>query len=474
MRVTDLLQIAETYGRLGVAAAALMAAVSCVWYFVVYRKILHGTAAFPIKKIAAAAVILCYLIVVLGATMLERGGIYGQKIDLTPFIAYRRAWNDFSIKEWRNIILNILMFVPFGLLLPFYGRWWCRPACTYLAGLAFTLLIESAQLILKRGIFEVDDIFNNLLGTMIGYGIYRLLHDAYSRRKAVQSSFGRTMLFQLPLVFTAALFGIIFTVYRMQEFGNLSVSCISRVDMSSVDVRLNTALSDERAQVPVYQMPVVDEAETREMAQAVFERLGTQLDVNENDIYDETAVYWSTGREYNIWIDFAGAVMRFTDFNQMIDQERITAQSGCGRDEVQNALADPYGIVIPEGCSFEEAPPQSGRYIFTVSKAGPDMLCEGSISCQYNSNGKISSFDNRIITYEKYRECSIQSEQEAFDRLKKGYFRQEYYGGEVSVIEIDAVRLGYVSDSKGFYQPVYDFAGTVNGEEYTVQIPAIK
>lgn len=472
MRVTDLIQIAETYVRLGLAAAALMAAVSCIGYFLVYRKLLHGTEAFPVKKTAAAAVILCYLVVVLGATMLERGGIYGQ-IDLRPFIAYRRAWNGFSIKEWRNIILNILMFVPLGLLLPFYGRWWRRPAFTYLAGLAFTLFIEFAQLILKRGIFEMDDIFNNLLGTMIGYGIYRLVYFAYSRRKAVPVSFGQTLLFQLPLVFTAAMFGVIFTAYHMQEFGNLPVRCISRVDMSSVDVKLLADLSDQADQVPVYRMPIVDEAQARETAQAMFEKLGTQLDESQNDIYDETAVYWSTGREYNIWIEYAGGTMSFTDFNQLVDHDSITAQSGCSRDEILDAL-EPYGLQVPEECSFEESPSQVGRYLFEVSIARQDRLCEGTLSCMYNSNGKISSFDNNIITYEKYRECSIQTEQEAFEQLKKGYFREEYYNGDIAVIEIDHVNLDYISDSKGFYQPVYTFAGTVNGDENTIQIPAIK
>lgn len=88
--------------------------------------------------------------------------------------SYQDAWVNFSAAAWRNIILNICMFVPFGVLLPSCIKscqsWWK----TYLAGFVFTVGIESVQLVARRGLFELDDIMGNTVGAMIGYGIFAL------------------------------------------------------------------------------------------------------------------------------------------------------------------------------------------------------------------------------------------------------------------------------------------------------------
>jgi glycopeptide antibiotics resistance protein len=48
----------------------------------------------------------------------------------------------------------------------------------YAVGIGFSLsfFIELMQLISTRGIFSVDDIIHNVLGCVIGYGIFRLCH----------------------------------------------------------------------------------------------------------------------------------------------------------------------------------------------------------------------------------------------------------------------------------------------------------
>ena len=76
--------------------------------------------------------------------------------------------------ELRNIILNILLFIPFGYLFPSLFpklRWWQ----VILLGLAFSLCIELLQLITKLGYADVDDLINNTLGTAIGWLCYKLI-----------------------------------------------------------------------------------------------------------------------------------------------------------------------------------------------------------------------------------------------------------------------------------------------------------
>lgn len=43
---------------------------------------------------------------------------------------------------------------------------------TVAAGIEFSLLIETIQLITSRGCFDFDDVILNGLGCIIGYGIY--------------------------------------------------------------------------------------------------------------------------------------------------------------------------------------------------------------------------------------------------------------------------------------------------------------
>jgi glycopeptide antibiotics resistance protein len=68
-----------------------------------------------------------------------------------------------------EIVLNILMLVPVGFLLPVLVK---RHAVLY--GILVSVCIEVFQLITGRGYFEVNDLIHNSLGIVLGYGIYRL------------------------------------------------------------------------------------------------------------------------------------------------------------------------------------------------------------------------------------------------------------------------------------------------------------
>ena len=71
-------------------------------------------------------------------------------------------------------IVNLLAFVPIGLLLGCaFGRmkWWKALAI----GGGFSLLIEVLQFVFKRGFSEFDDVFHNMLGCAIGFGVYVLV-----------------------------------------------------------------------------------------------------------------------------------------------------------------------------------------------------------------------------------------------------------------------------------------------------------
>ena len=174
LRLFNIIGLTKQYLVYGIILAVIVGGIAGAGYFIVYKKIMKGERRIRSLNVLWAGVFFCYLAIMLSATLLDRvSGWYGTRM-MPLFYSYREAWYSFSGAEWRNIVLNILLFVPLGFLLPLGIRFFRRFWATYLAGLAVTVLIESAQLILERGVAEADDILNNFLGTMIGYGCYIL------------------------------------------------------------------------------------------------------------------------------------------------------------------------------------------------------------------------------------------------------------------------------------------------------------
>ena len=82
--------------------------------------------------------------------------------------------------------MNVVAFIPIGVLLgrSFYRRkWWI----VIMIGFGFSILIEILQFILKRGFAELDDVFHNVLGCVIGlfafYVVDAMVKEAVKQRK---------------------------------------------------------------------------------------------------------------------------------------------------------------------------------------------------------------------------------------------------------------------------------------------------
>lgn len=79
-------------------------------------------------------------------------------------------------------IINIIVFIPIGFLASlFIGRF--KIIISLLIGLFISETIECSQLILKRGTFDVDDLFNNVIGAIVGAIIYIALRMSYNKFK---------------------------------------------------------------------------------------------------------------------------------------------------------------------------------------------------------------------------------------------------------------------------------------------------
>ena len=73
----------------------------------------------------------------------------------------------------KNIVGNMVMFVPYGFFVSYYSKS-NNIKNTFLLVLIASLVIEFTQIAIGR-VFDVDDIILNVLGGLIGYLIYKIL-----------------------------------------------------------------------------------------------------------------------------------------------------------------------------------------------------------------------------------------------------------------------------------------------------------
>ena len=74
----------------------------------------------------------------------------------------------------KNIFGNLLLFLPMGLYLPCMAKRLRTPGRFAISTFILPVIIETLQLLLRRGCFDIDDLIMNSLGSLIGYGIWRV------------------------------------------------------------------------------------------------------------------------------------------------------------------------------------------------------------------------------------------------------------------------------------------------------------
>ena len=140
----------------------------------------HGQQKTTAITVLTAALLGIYLLIYFYLTFGYRRPSRTASISLTPFWSYREAFqlNPLSIRRLgmaRQILLNILLTIPAGLLLPILYSRTRHPYLLAIATvLALALLTETFQYVTHLGLCETDDVINNLLGGLLGIGVLRL------------------------------------------------------------------------------------------------------------------------------------------------------------------------------------------------------------------------------------------------------------------------------------------------------------
>ena len=102
--------------------------------------------------------------------------VFWQGLSHANFTFFKtiRMYIDYwgRINSFENLVGNVVIFVPYGMLFPLAFEKKKGFFSFVLAALIFILGVELVQMWTNFGAFDVDDILLNLLGALLGYFVY--------------------------------------------------------------------------------------------------------------------------------------------------------------------------------------------------------------------------------------------------------------------------------------------------------------
>ena len=144
-------------------------AVFCAVSIFLYKK--HK---FNKLQCSAAILLSLYIVVLLYFTVTGRYSHEEYEYQINFFTSYRWFFKYNGEQVLRQLLINLVMIMPVGFLLPVVIKAKYKYLITMALSLLLTVFIETMQLITKCGSFEVDDIINNFIGAVLGMLIYAL------------------------------------------------------------------------------------------------------------------------------------------------------------------------------------------------------------------------------------------------------------------------------------------------------------
>lgn len=153
----------------GIGCAAASAPLFLAWYFLRLRK---ADARFPVGFFLFGL----YLSGVAGVTGLPslQYITFSPTVQLVPFHELRA--------DAMQYLLNVVLFLPAGFLLPLFWEKYRSLEKAALAGFLFSLAIECSQLFSFRTT-DLNDLMTNTLGAVLGWMLWR----AYGKTRGTQA-----------------------------------------------------------------------------------------------------------------------------------------------------------------------------------------------------------------------------------------------------------------------------------------------
>lgn len=102
----------------------------------------------------------------------DRSMMDGYAYNLIPFDTIQRYVvhrDHFNFDTWfKNLFGNLVLFIPIGMFLPLLNTRFRNSLVLIAATIVIIGMIETAQMLLRVGSFDIDDIILNTAGAWIG------------------------------------------------------------------------------------------------------------------------------------------------------------------------------------------------------------------------------------------------------------------------------------------------------------------
>lgn len=472
----DIITIFQALLRWGVFAliGGLLLALAIFIGYMIYKKVFHGQRSMSKTQGIILFLFACWLLLVLALTTLSRGANFTGSFNVDFFSSYVNAWNKWSISELQLIIFNMLMFIPLGFLLPLFWKKAEKFKVTLFVSIGLTVCIEIVQLLTGTGIFELDDLFHNCIGSLFGYFCVMAVLSIIREKRVHFVPIGKVLIF--PFVI-GMIIGTMSLVYEQQSYGNMPILPAIKQNMSRIQITADLPLADKPATASIYKNTYAED-------QGYIERIITQLSESEDVTFNgvqrregENRVY--TGKspgseEIQLNFFFRTGHWRYTTWH---DTAKLTGEVAMNYGELYSNRLKENGL-LPDTAVFsiqnndmlrwdvpEENDPSIAKTAFT----------SGLILIQFDSDLELATMDygiswNKYVTTE-----DIISPQAAFKQVEEGNFEQYVPFRQGDTLWVKECKLDYVYDTKGFYQPVYRFTGYINNMDnsWECQIPAL-
>lgn len=179
----DIYQIILTHNRkwspleLGSFSAVFLFITAVLFVLLRKKKII-------LSQMISGLLLVGYLGMVFASTVFTRTSDGSWHYELIPFW----SWHEVLIGNtymFTEIVLNIILFIPIGILIPLLIhkriKWWHG----MLLGILLSSIIEVSQLMTCRGLFEWDDMIHNGIGCMVG-GIIEERLRLFCKKKLIK------------------------------------------------------------------------------------------------------------------------------------------------------------------------------------------------------------------------------------------------------------------------------------------------
>lgn len=475
MGVYDIFSMISRWAIPSILLVFISFCIFLVSYKFIYKKIFKGKKEVSLYQFVLFVILLGYLFLVFAMTGLSRADNFSNTIINLNFLSsYLDIWYSWSLTSLLLLILNILMLAPLGFLLPFINKKFRSVKNILLVAFIFTIFIELFQFVTHRGIFELDDLFHNTIGAMIGYFIAKAFWELKNSKKVSKNTIIKILI--IPGIYIV-IFIVAITFYNIKDFGNLNINPFEYTDVSNVKINSDIDFSDKDDKASVFYNI---NSNNRKKALDIIKILNDSFNVpslKKNGMDGDNLQYifnTTSDSMYAMTYFYKDGTWSLNNF--ISDNIQNVRLSDTDVQEIERVLKDQNLLPDNITLSYDE-----NNYLrwdskeIDIKNSKKDFI-DGTIMISNSASGDIQNLYYDLTDNKYICDIEIISPKDAFEKVKKGnfYSYNPYNSGDE--IQITNCEISYMYDSKGYYQPVYKFTGSVNGEKdiFSAIIPASK